>query len=139
MPGKKTKNKQNFPTGHVILVIPTSVPRCQPPEALQVGHRQVVGDLGTSGFLPKLGSYSLINLLVRNFTVRAAGSRKRVSVSTVVRGSKGTRNTGVEPQLVASQDFFNSKKAGRGQAKGVLTETQKQWPRLVNQLFGPAQ
>lgn len=31
------------------------------------------------GSLPKLGSYSLINLLVRNFTVRAARSRKKLA------------------------------------------------------------
>lgn len=33
--------------------------------------------------LPKLGSYSLINLLVRNFTVSAAKGEKRCLVSVV--------------------------------------------------------
>ena len=38
---------------------------------------------GRSGSLPKLGSYSLINLLVRNFTVRAARRRSWFSLPIV--------------------------------------------------------
>lgn len=44
----------------------------------QVGHRV---RNGRNGSLPKLGSYSLMNLLVRNFTVRAARSRKKLAQS----------------------------------------------------------
>lgn len=32
--------------------------------------------MGRERILPKLGSYSLMNLLVRNFTVRAAGGER---------------------------------------------------------------
>ena len=46
---------------------------------IQVGHSR---RMGRSGSLPKLGSYSLINLLVRNFTVRAAGNRKKLAQSS---------------------------------------------------------
>lgn len=72
----------------VILVAPPLGPQmCGPGQAwahhgrcVFAGEIQVgtAGGTGGSGPLPKLGSYSLINLLVRNFTVRAARRRKKL-------------------------------------------------------------